>query len=362
MTLLEKAGAVNAHTHLYSGLVPFDLPFQIPPTLPFPDILKTLWWRLDRALTPDILSAAARYYVGQALLYGTTTLVDHHESPTMIAGSLDILASACADLGIRAVLCYGVTERNFGREEAQAGLAECQRFLQTRPTGKIRGAVGVHAGFTVSDQTLTDAGNLARQFQVPVHIHAAEDTCDVDDARRRGDAGLLARFIRTRALSEGSILAHGVHLTNDEVRECDRLGMWLVNNPRSNENNRVGYAAALAKSRRVALGTDGFPSDMEAEKTCLAEQIKGADGIVVNPEVRLAAGRQIVRQIFGEKVLLSDRVIMRESPEGREVTAVEIGGERVVENGSLVYATWQSLVADAKRAAHVLWARMEDVQ
>ena len=120
-----------------------------------------MWWRLDRALDAESLRAAARDYVARALLAGTTTLVDHHESPNLIEGSLSILAEACDDLGVRAVLCYGATERNFGREEAQRGLAECRR-VPASPL--VRGLVGLHASFTVSDETMREAGALAREL------------------------------------------------------------------------------------------------------------------------------------------------------------------------------------------------------
>ena len=103
------------------------MPQPAPPPENFLEILGKVWWRLDKAIDAGSLQAAARDYVARALLAGTTTLIDHHESPNMIEGSLAILGEACQALGIRAVLCYGATERNFGRKEAIRGLAECCR-------------------------------------------------------------------------------------------------------------------------------------------------------------------------------------------------------------------------------------------
>jgi len=122
-----ESGAVCAHTHLYSGLARYGMPAANPPPDNFLQILERVWWRLDRALDADSLRAAAMDYVARALLAGTTTLVDHHESPNMIEGSLEILASACEELGVRALLCYGASERNFGAAEAGHVLAECRR-------------------------------------------------------------------------------------------------------------------------------------------------------------------------------------------------------------------------------------------
>ena len=143
-------GFVNAHTHLYSGLVPLGMPAPEPAPTNFVEILERVWWRLDRALDETSLRASARLYIAEALELGTTVLMDHHESPEFIEGSLDILAEECERLGMRALLCYGATERNDGRDEARRGLAECRRFLETNERGGVRGAVGLHASFTVS--------------------------------------------------------------------------------------------------------------------------------------------------------------------------------------------------------------------
>ncbi len=188
-------GAVCAHTHIYSGLARYGMKPPHPPPETFVQMLERVWWRLDRALDAEILRAAARDYAARALLAGTTTLVDHHESPNLIEGSLSILADVCQELGVRALLCYGATERNFGRAEARRGLAECRRVAASP---LLRGLVGLHASFTVSDDTMREAGDLARELGTVVHVHVAEDQADVDDARaaRRGRAArapLVAR-------------------------------------------------------------------------------------------------------------------------------------------------------------------------
>lgn len=359
--LVERDGAVNAHTHLYSGLVPLGAPAPSPPPASFLEILRRVWWRLDRALDEDTLRAAARFHVAHALLSGTTTLVDHHESPSFIEGSLDVLAGVCDELGARALLCYGATERNAGRDEARRGLAECRRLIEARPSGTVRGAIGLHAGFTVSDETLREAGDLARSLGAVVHVHLAEDACDVEDARRRGHRAPLARLLACGALPRGSILAHGVHLTEGDVYTCDARGLWLVHNPRSNANNRVGYARCLAASSRVALGTDGFPSDMDAEAESLrAEAAKHGD-LAADPWLRREAGRALAAELFGPDAIRSDRVRLAEADHPQRVIEVDVGGRPVVRGGALVSASLDHIEADARRAAKRLWARMEDL-
>jgi cytosine/adenosine deaminase-related metal-dependent hydrolase len=272
----EHAAArpVNAHTHLYSGLAPLGLPApDMAPTC-FLEILERVWWRLDRALDGDSLCASARYYAADALRRGCVGLIDHHESPNFIDGSLDVIADECERLGMPAVLCYGATERNGGRDEARAGLAECRRFLQGNQRRFVRGAVGLHASFTVSDDTIRDAANLARELGTVLHLHIAEDVADVEDARRRGYEGVVDRLAACDALVEGSVFAHGVHLQKDEVSRLTHSGIWLVQNPRSNKGNQVGYPSNLVVSPSVALGTDGFPAAMDEEAAALLEEAR----------------------------------------------------------------------------------------
>lgn len=294
---------VNAHTHLYSGLAPIGMPKPAPEPAGFEEILERVWWRLDRALDRPSLRAAARYYVAAARRAGTSVLVDHHESPSFIEGSLDVLAAACEEFGVAAVLCYGATERNGGRDEARRGLGECRRFIESNRRPLIAGVVGLHAGFTVSDDTIRDAGRLCRELGTVLHLHLAEDVADVQHARQLGYEGPLERLLSLDALPSGSILAHGVHLSAEQVWTAAEAGCWLVQNPRSNENNRVGYPRALRDTRRVALGTDGFESDMRAECAAL-DRLAAREGDVAGAAAaRLDAGWRLAEERLGRGVL-----------------------------------------------------------
>lgn len=290
---------INAHTHLYSGLAGFGMPAPAEPPRTFVEILERIWWRLDRALDEPSLRASARHYVAHARLDGTAALVDHHESPRFIEGALDVLAEACEEFGMPAVLCYGATERNGGRGEARCGLGECRRFIRANRRPHVVGLVGLHASFTVSDDTIREAGALCRELGTVLHVHVAEDLADVDDARRRGYASPLQRLIALDALPAGSILAHGVHLTPDEVKMASDRGCWFVQNPRSNRQNRVGYPAALGAGKRVALGTDGFASNMRDEVRALAEASSAAGEPAGVTSLRLDAGWELVEDRLG---------------------------------------------------------------
>ena len=166
-------GLVCAHHHLYSALA---RGMPSPPRTPtsFREILEQVWWRLDAALDLEIIEWSAKLGALEALESGTTAIIDHHESPDAIEGSLSVIARACAEVGVRVVCAYGVTDRH-GPDGARRGLEENRRFLSEG--GK--GLVGIHAAFTCSDGTLEAAAALADDYGVGVHVHVCEGPEDV---------------------------------------------------------------------------------------------------------------------------------------------------------------------------------------
>lgn len=357
-----EPGRVNAHTHLYSGLFPLGLPPPTPEPETFVQILERLWWKLDRALDAESLRAAARYYVAEALLSGTTALVDHHESPSLVDGSLDIVADACEDLGLRALVCYGATERNGGPDEARRGLDECRRFVRDRDGELVKGLVGLHASFTVSDETVRQAGELCRALGTVLHVHMAEAAADVDDARERGYAGPLQRLAELGALAPGSILAHGVHLDADATRLAAEHGCWVVQNPRSNLGNKVGYPAHLASHPDVALGTDGYPADMLEERRVLAEQVDAHSEPGTEVGRRADGGRRLLAARFGPAFGLEQGAAADLVATADGVTRlVVVAGRIVVREGRLLLANHEAIVAEARQEVARLGARMQAI-
>lgn len=249
------SGLVCAHHHLYSSLA---RGMPAPPKQPtsFIDILENIWWRLDSALDLEMIYWSAALGATEALMSGTTCIIDHHESPFAIEGSLSVIAKACADVGVRVNACYGVTDRwtkngqvskvsplSPSTDMAKQGLKENDRFLGEGG----RGMVGVHAAFTCSDETLHAASDLARRHKVGVHIHVAEALTD---------AGAGARLVDLA--NDDWLLIHAVHLDR-------HLAGRIVHNPRSNMNNAVGYGAPSRHANKVLLGTDGIGADMFEE-------------------------------------------------------------------------------------------------
>ena len=81
-----------------------------PPRTPatFLGVLEQIWWRLDTALDLEMLEWSAKLGALEALEAGCTAIVDHHESPNAIDGSLSVIADACAEVGVRVVASYGL--------------------------------------------------------------------------------------------------------------------------------------------------------------------------------------------------------------------------------------------------------------
>lgn len=254
------SGMVCSHHHLYSTLA---RGMPAPPRQPtkFIEILEQVWWRLDVALDEEMIRWSAMLGAVEALQSGTTAIVDHHESPSTIEGSLSLIADACAAVGVRTNLAYGVTDRH-GADGARRGLTENERFLRSGG----RGMVGVHAAFTCTDGTLAAAAELAAEMGVGVHIHVAEGPDDADAGRR------LQALART-----DWHLVHCVYLDRE-------LPGTIAHNPRSNMNNSVGYARPAARPNRIVLGTDGIGADMLEEARLAFVRLR-EDDVTASPDI-----------------------------------------------------------------------------
>ena len=264
-------GMVCAHTHLYSALAR-GMPAPPRPPNNFKEILELIWWRLDRALDEEAIYWSALAGALDAARAGTTCLFDHHASPSSITGSLKIVSKAMEQVGLRGVLCYEVTDRG-GRTRRDEGVEENRAFLKSvqselatehRPP-LFRGLVGAHASFTLSDESLADCAALMREYDAGLHIHVAEDLCDVEETQANHGMSIVERLAKHGALNRRTILAHGTHLDEGDIRLAREAGVWLAHNPRSNMNNQVGYAPVRSFGERVLMGTDGIGADMFAE-------------------------------------------------------------------------------------------------
>ncbi len=263
-------GSICAHTHFYGA---FARGLSIPSSPPqnFVEILEKLWWPLDQALTPEAVRFSALVCLVDAIRNGTTTLFDHHASPNAIRGSLDIIAEAVEQSGLRAVLCYEVTDRG-GTEKARSGIDENVRFINRvrveKPAGgRIAANFGLHASLTLSDQTL-DACHQAVPEGAGFHIHVAEDAADEYDSLAKSNLRVVDRLYKHGVLGPQTIAAHAVNIDTRETEILAETGTWVTHQPRSNMNNAVGIAPVESFMRagvKVGLGNDGFSNAMWEE-------------------------------------------------------------------------------------------------
>jgi putative selenium metabolism protein SsnA len=258
-------GNICAHTHFYGA---YARGMAIPGTAPkdFPEILQRLWWPLDRSLDAESIRYSALPGLVDAIKHGTTTLIDHHASPNAIDGSLDIIAEAVEQAGLRAVLCYEVTDRD-GESRMKAGISENVRFIKKKKSPLLAGTFGLHASLTLSDLSLDLCGK-AIPGDVGFHIHTAEHEADEYDSLNKSGVRVIDRLQKHGILGPKTITAHGVHLDAHEMQILAETGTWLSHQPRSNMNNGVGVAQVESMLRagiKVCLGNDGFSNAMWEE-------------------------------------------------------------------------------------------------
>jgi putative selenium metabolism protein SsnA len=394
---LVMPGMVCAHTHLYSALA---RGMPAPPRTPanFKEILELIWWRLDRALDAEAIYYSALAGAMDAARAGTTCLIDHHASPSHIKGSLQIVREAIQEVGLRAVLCYEVTDRGGPRERDQ-GIAENEAFLSwtrnavspnspsTAPSPSLfRAMVGAHASFTLSDESLRMCAELMREFDAGLHIHAAEDFCDVEDARERFGAGVVARLANLGALISKTILAHAVHLDDSDIEVARNHGAWFAHNPRSNMNNQVGYAPVSKFMPRLLMGTDGIGADMfEEARFAFFNGRDSRAGLDAGDWLRVLANNQkFASTLYGTDLnslppgSAADLLIVDYQPptdlnEGNLawhlmfgltsacVESVMVAGRFVIRNREASFDS-ETYYQNARRTSEKLWARLRETR
>ncbi|MCB0191018.1 MAG: putative aminohydrolase SsnA [Anaerolineae bacterium] len=302
---LIMPGMICAHTHFYGS---FARGMAIPGDPPenFMQILEQLWWKVDRALTLEASKYSALVALVDAVRHGTTTLIDHHASPNHIAGSLDALADAATESGLRVGLCYEVTDRN-GEAGAEAGIAENVRFLErlrAKPDPKLGASFGLHAAFTVSDATLAACVEAAKGLDTGFHIHVAEDKADEVDSLSKYGIRVAERLEKQGILGPKTLVAHAIHVDAHEMEIFAQTDTKISHQPRSNMNNAVGVAEVeqlLDKGITVGLGNDGFTNNMftEIHTAYLLHRVSKGDP-------RVMSGDRLINMAFKNNAAIAD--------------------------------------------------------
>lgn len=383
-------GFINAHMHLYSTFAR-GIALKGAPPEGFKQILERLWWRLDKALDEQAVRLSAMIPLIQAIRSGTTTIIDHHSSPCAIEGSLDILADCFEKAGLRGVLCYEVSDRD-GKEKSKQGINENIRFIKrcrNRTYPLVSGMFGLHASFTLSEETLERCVEAARELEVGLHVHCAEGAADLEHARVHYQKTVVERFADAGVLGRQTLAAHCVHVNTSDMDILAETGTNVVHNPRSNMNNAVGCAPVPEMTERgilVGLGTDGMSARMMDElkvAALLHKHERGDPGAFFEGGFALLFKNnpRIAGKIIGEQIGVieqgakADLVILDYDPPtpmtsnnliahiqyglaDAPVDTTIVGGKLLMRRGKLQQLDERRLAAKAREAAKKVWYRI----
>jgi putative selenium metabolism protein SsnA len=391
---LALPGSICAHTHFYGA---FARGLSIPgePARNFVEILQKLWWRLDRALDEESIRLSALVCLVDAIRNGTTTLIDHHASPNLIDGSLDIVAEAIGQSGLRVCECYEVTDRN-GAEGALAGIRENVRFaksLAAQHSTLITSAFGLHASFTVGEDTLERCVAETQASGLGFHIHVAEDAADEIDCERKYGQRVGERLQTKGVTGDKTLTAHCVHLDRREIEILAKTRTKVSHQPRSNMNNAVGTAPVqrmLDAGLTVGLGNDGFSNNMFSEMKAAYLVHKSTMG-----DPRVMSGDTVTQLAYQNNAKIAalfwprpvgeltpgayaDVVLLDYRPytpltagnlpwqiifgvDGTHVTTTIVGGQVLMRDRQLLTLDEERLAAQAREVAPRVWQRFEAI-
>ena len=256
---------INAHEHIYSAMAR-GLGIKGYNPKGFLDILEGQWWTIDRNLTMEQIKYSAMETILAGIKNGVTTIFDHHASFGQIKGSLFTIAEAAKELGMRACLCYEISDRG-GKEKARESVMENAEFIRYAlkdDTDMIAGMMGMHAQFTISDETMELAA-ANKPEEAGYHIHVAEGIEDLHDCLKKYGKRIVDRLMDWGILGEKTLLGHCIYINSHEMDLVKDTDTMVVHNPESNMGNACGCPPALELVKRgivTGLGTDGYTHDM----------------------------------------------------------------------------------------------------
>lgn len=386
---LIMPGFINTHMHFYSTFAR-GMSLKDTPPSNFGEILKRLWWRLDKALTIEDVYYSAMVPIIDCIKNGVTTVFDHHASPNAVTGSLFTIAEATKKAGLRSCLCYEVSDRD-GERITEEGINENVDFIQycnKEQDPMLKAMFGLHASFTLSDHTLEKCVIQNSDSGVGFHIHAAEGIEDLNISKARHGMGVIERLWQRRILGNKSIAVHCVHISEKEMQILKDSETNVVHNPESNMGNAVGVAPVLEMFHRgicLGLGTDGYTCDMlESLKVanCLHKYANNNPSAAWGePPSMLFQNNAKIAEKYFEKPLgrlvpgaFADIIIVDYIPptrlnsdnlnshllfgvSGRSVDTTIINGQIVLENRKLVYVDEDEVYSKSRELADLVWRR-----
>lgn len=367
--LVTKSFAVGHH-HAYSALARgMGSPKKTPRN--FHEILQYVWWTLDKKLDAELIEMSALVTAMECARNGSTFVIDHHASPFAARGSLGIIARAFEKVGISHLLCYETSDRD-GKVIAGEGLEESEDWLKDH-----QALVGLHASFTVSDETLGRAVDLMNKSASGIHIHVAEDKYDQDHSHSEHGKRVVERLSDAGVLhSAKSILVHCLHLEERERELIKNSSAWVAENCESNLNNNVGYFNGAGLGDNIMLGTDGMHSDMLQSLKAAFFVGQGHDTVSYDSVYRRFRNvhRYLDENGFkgdgGNNLVIlnyhSPTPVTKENFIGhllfgissRDITDVISGGRLIVRKRKIVNVDEQAILKESRKQALRLWDRI----
>jgi putative selenium metabolism protein SsnA len=386
---LIMPGFINTHMHYYSTFAR-GMANDSPPAMKFSDILKGLWWRLDKVLTlEDVYYSAAVPMIDQ-VKSGVTTAFDHHASAYAVKGSLFKIAEAAEHIGIRSNLCYETSDRD-GEKIADEGIAENVEFIKycnKKNDDMLKGMFGLHASMTISEKTLEKCLDAIAGLDTGFHVHCAEGIEDLEDSKEKYGKGVIERWYDAGVLSDKTIAVHCIHISEKEMDMLKEKDAIVVHNPESNMGNAVGASPVLEmfeKGILLGLGTDGYTADMtESYKVgnIIHKHVKQDSKVawVEIPQMLFVNNKKITERFIDGEVgilkegALADVIIVDYNPptpinkdninshllfgiNGRSVDTTIINGKVIMEGRQLVDIDEERIMARSRELASAVWKR-----
>ena len=359
------------HHHIYSALARgMPAPAKIPHN--FSEILQYVWWNLDKSLNREMIEASALVSALYCAKNGVTFVIDHHASPFAIDNSLETIARAFDRIGISHLLCYEISDRD-GDGPKERGLQETDTFLSS---GR-QGHVGLHASFTVGDDLLKRAVDLAHRHSTGLHVHVAEDGIDQESCLKRYNKRVVERYADFGALElSKSIFSHCIHLNENEKKLLRESNIFVVQNTESNLNNNVGVTNYQELGENIILGTDGMHSDMLRSTKAAFLTGQATEGLGMDTVYgRFRKIHDYIRDNGfsgdGENNLV---ILDYDSPtdinagnflghfvygiDARHVDSVIADGRLIVENRKLLTVAEAEILAYSRQMGRKLWAKL----
>lgn len=382
-------GMITTHAHFYGEFARGMAISQ--PICNWQQVLSRMWWKFDKKLTEEQIYYSAMMGLIEGLKYGTTTYFDHQASPFFTEGSLDVIEQAVRQAGARACLSYEVSDRD-GHDHRKSGITENVRFIKkvnNEDDGLVRALFGLHAGYTLDQETLEICADYGKKLNCGFHIHVAESMADVSESYRLYDMHVVDRLAQAGILGEKTIAAHGVNVGEEQWKLFKETGTTVAHNIQSNMNNAVGLCPVvqmLNDGVAVALGGDGYTYDLFTELgfAVIMQRTRENDPRVFSSEqIRKFAFEnpgKLVKRIFHAEAgvikegAIADFLILNydeptpikpsnvfshmTSAFSGHVETVVVAGKEVVKEGVCTQIDEERILAKCRESAQELWSSL----